>query len=107
VEAAILLVPTLDGWTIPALLSWTAGNGCPEPSKVSELLRAWGEIWGAELCALTHNALEVRVTRPPVSVDDAALLLEQHKAFCPDLFADTEVSAAELVRTTNWIFWWR
>jgi hypothetical protein len=106
----VLLVPTPDGWRVPAYLRFGGWNECPEPAVHVAFLKRWHERWGAELVALGSDTLELAVLRPVLDREEALILADEQFLYCFDLIvqgAETlDRLAALLLRSTSWLFWW-
>lgn len=103
------LVPTTEGWQVPAFLRYGGGD-CPMPAKHVSVLRYWHERWGAELVGLSGAVMELWVTRPPATRQEAFALAREQCAFCSDIVLQgtetLEVLAATLLHGRSWYFWW-
>lgn len=109
-EVAIVLVPTTDPTTIPAHLRWGDWNANPEAEHHVAALRSWRDRFGAELVALSHDLLELRVARRPADRDAAIALAYEQYWYCSDIvsqgFQDLSRLAAHLTVSDWWAFWW-
>ena len=75
------------------------------------MLRHWGERWGAELVCMARDGIDLALTRPPHTQEEALELASEYPVYCLDgmsLYCADSVSDlaaclidAELVR-----FWW-
>jgi hypothetical protein len=104
------LVPTRHGHEVPAFLRFGGWNACPNPEQHVAVLRSWSERYGAELVSLTHDVIELAVSRPPIDREVAlALAMEQYQ-YCNDIVdqgvGTLEALASGLLGSTVWYFWW-
>jgi hypothetical protein len=109
-QVQIGLVPTRQGHEVPAFLRFGGWNACPNPEQHVAVLRSWSERYGAELVSLTHDVIELAVSRPPIDREVAlALAMEQYQ-YCNDIVdqgvGTLEALAAGLLGSTVWYFWW-
>jgi len=66
----ILLMPSKEGWDVPAYLHWYGALRCDSESVVAQL-RDWHEKYGAELVANFGTMLQLNVARQPQTADEA------------------------------------
>lgn len=102
----ILLVPTADGAEALARLRWAGYNDCPATEFHVAALRSWADRFGAELVGLSDDALELRVSRRPLTRDAALVLAREYLAYCPDAGETLAPVAARLMQSDWWFFWW-
>jgi hypothetical protein len=107
----IALIPTDDWTTIPAHLRWGWWNACPAPEYHVAALRAWRDRFGAELVALGSDTVDVRLSRPPQSREEALDLARDHFIYCSeeapwDRVETLSQAAAYLLGKKWWNFWW-
>ena len=106
----LALVPTRASWEVPAYLKFGGWNDCPWPEEHVAILKRWHELYGAQVVGLTHDELEVGVTRPPNSKLSAFNLAREQYGYCADLVDQTEGGildlAATLLDASVWYFWW-
>lgn len=106
----IVLVPTNDWTEIPAHLHWGNWNACPSPEYHVAALRSWRDRYGAELVGLSSDVMNLRVTRPPQTREDALALAREHYAYCNDLIDQgvetLSALAADRMYKRWWYFWW-
>jgi len=109
-EVFVALVPTKISWHVPAWLIFGNWNDCPGPTEHVSILRRWEEQYGAEIVGISHDVIEMQVSRPPRDRTTAVTLAEEQYAFCYDIIdqgAETiEVLAAVLLNGRIWHFWW-
>lgn len=105
----ILILPTSQGWEVPAYLRFGGWNACPPPAVQVAALRSWHQRFGAELVGLQTDTLNLRVDRRPADRAAAMALAWEQYRYCPDLAEDagtlTEL-AATLLADDWWYFWW-
>lgn len=106
----LLVLPTAEGATIPALLGWGGWNACPPPEHHVAALRAWQATHGAELVGLGADILELRVRQRPPTRAAALSLAHEHYAYCNDIIDQGSETfapyAAPLMADDWWTFWW-
>lgn len=106
----IALVPTRNSWEVPAYLKFGGWNDCPNPEEHVAVLKHWREQYGAQVVGMTHDLVELGVTRPPVERMAALMLALEHYAYCYDLVDQGTESISELAATlldaSVWYFWW-
>jgi hypothetical protein len=61
------LIPTDDPTAIPAYMRWGNWNACPPPAYHVAALRAWRDLYGAELVGLASDVVNLRVARRPAT----------------------------------------
>jgi len=108
----LALLPTVEGWRVPAYLNFGAWNDCPLPQEHVCMLKHWHEHYGADLMGMTDTTIEMRAERPPRDRENALQLAWQHYVYCNetigyDLVTNTlEDLAARLLDAPLWQFWW-
>lgn len=108
-EVLVVLVPTTDATTVPAILKWGGWNSCPRPEIHVAVLRSWRDRFGAELIGLTRDCLELRVSDPPQSRELAFEVAKEVYAYCPDSIdqgSGTYAPVAAMLMGSQWFFWW-
>jgi hypothetical protein len=109
-EVLIALVPTPHPWEVPAWLQTGGWNACPNPELHVRLMENWFVRYGAELVALTHDVIELAITRPVTDLEEARELARVQYAYCPDIVDQGVQSIENLAQTllgsTVWYFWW-
>jgi Domain of unknown function (DUF4253) len=104
------LVPTTQGWTTPAFLTFGGWKDCPRPHDHLAVLRYWGERYGAEVVGITHDIVEMLVARPPRSRRRALELAREQYLYCSDIVDQgtrtIDNLAAILLGGKVWYFWW-
>jgi Domain of unknown function (DUF4253) len=106
----LVVLPTNDWTAIPAYLQWGNWNACPPPEYHVAALRSWRDRFGAELIGLSHDVMNIRVTRRPETRDAALDLAREQYVYCSDI-VDQGVEtlsalAAVLMESDWWYFWW-
>ncbi|MGZ3639937.1 MAG: DUF4253 domain-containing protein [Ktedonobacterales bacterium] len=108
----IVLLPTVEGWHVPAYLNFGGWNECPHPPEHVCLLKHWHEHYGADVMGMTATVVEMRVSRPPRDRNSAMTLAVEQRVYCNesigyDLVTNTlEDLAARLLDAPHWYFWW-
>ncbi|MDQ3930735.1 MAG: DUF4253 domain-containing protein, partial [Chloroflexota bacterium] len=106
----IALVPTVANWEVPAYLKFGGWNDCPPPEQHVAVLKRWHELYGAQVVGLTHEVLELGVTRPPKDRTAALIVALEQYAYCYDIVDQGTESIAALAATlldaSVWYFWW-
>jgi hypothetical protein len=105
-EVSIVTTPAADDAEILAHLKFGGWNACPEPYIHVAMMRKWQRDYGAELVAFSHDAMDVRVKRRPQTQAEALMLARAHLKYCPSNETTIAETAAELMETDWWHFWW-
>jgi hypothetical protein len=107
-ELYMALVPSPESWLVPAYLSFGGWNECPPADIHASLFKYWYDIYGAEVIALTHDTVEMRVRMPPTSRETALKLAEEQFVYCSEMDSGGTVEdlAAQLLNASVWSFWW-
>ncbi|MET4004730.1 hypothetical protein ABIB48_003474 [Arthrobacter sp. UYCu511] len=114
-QAGLLLVPAMRPADVPQLVGWAGpGNYSLGGHEISAVLRSWEERFGAVLYQLGPTTLALRVARPPTTLADATVLMEEHYLLCVDNFGsqswEPPISrddyAKRLINAPVWDFWW-
>lgn len=108
--ALVLCVPAKQSWHVPAHLIFGDWNDCPVPQAHMAMLKYWNKHYGAELIAIKHDTIELLVSRPVHTRDDAMRLAQQQFIYNADIVhqgSDTLAGlAAMLIDAPIWSFWW-
>lgn len=75
-QTVLLLMPTPNGWDVPAYINWFASQGCNSQLIVA-LLRHWNLCYGAELVAHYGTMLQFNVRHRPQTAQEAFQLAWQ------------------------------
>ena len=106
----MLLVPTEYDWEVPLLLGFGGWSSSPGPEVHAAFLRHWSHRYEAELIAVNSDSMELLISRPPTSPEDALALAEAQFYYCPDIveqgYGSVEALAAALIGGTTWFLWW-
>ncbi len=108
----IVLLPTVEGWQVPAYLNFGGWDACPPAQEHVCMLKHWHEHYGADVMGMTDTTIEVQVSRPPRERNNAMTLALEHYVYCNetigyDLVTNTlEDLAARLLDAPHWYFWW-
>ncbi len=107
-ELYMALVPSKESWLVPAYLSFGGWNDCPPPDVHVSLFKYWHDLYGAEVVALTHDTVEMRVSVPPTRPEAALKLAEEQFIYCSDMESGGTLDdlAAHLLNASVWSFWW-
>ncbi|HEY9777823.1 MAG TPA: DUF4253 domain-containing protein [Planktothrix sp.] len=109
-SVVLLLVPTKTPWEVAAYLSLGHGHDRLKPYEHFALHKFWHENYGAEIITSTSDTVEMLVSRPPNSLDDAQRVAQQQFAYAPDIVnhgtGKTSALAAQLLDGKTWYFWW-
>ena len=110
-QATIFIVPTQNGWEVPAYLYWGGWNDCPTPEEHYVTLKYWHEQYGAELVSISGDVLELR--RPEgtaLTREQAIKVAQQQYLYCYDIVhqgvGSISALAASLMKSRWWYFWW-
>ncbi|NUS13266.1 MAG: DUF4253 domain-containing protein [Streptomyces sp.] len=82
--AQVALIEAGEGWQVPTLLDFGGWNQCPEPPAHAPVLRRWYERYGAEVVWVSHDALLLAMTRPPVTRRQALAFAWEYPSYCLD-----------------------
>lgn len=82
-DVAVLLLPTMHSWHVPAYMSFFGAEGPGGAEKLIAVLRSWHERHGAELVAHYGTMLEFVVSRPPRTLEDAWRLAREQELVAP------------------------
>lgn len=101
------LLPSDDPTEAAAYLNFGGWNDCPMPPVHMAFARRWREQYGAVQVSNTHDVVEFRVAKPITSRDEAMTLAWLQYHYCTDSIPGSlEESAAGLIGSTVWYFWW-
>ena len=79
---ALLLMPTINSWEIPAYISWYGAESCNSELVVA-LLKHWHRKYGAELVAHYGTMLQLLTQTLPMSPEDAFILAWEQQVIAP------------------------
>ena len=109
-QVAIALVPTIRPWEVFAYLKFGAWNECPAPAEHVAIAQRWNRRYGSEVVGVTHDVVEMIVSRPPVDQRAALALAREQYIYCTDIVEQGTGTlsnlAASLVNGKTWYFWW-
>ena len=101
------LVPTAHAPETPAFIGFGGWDDSPEPFVHVALAREWEAKFGAVVAAMTHEAIEFQVARPPTTRDAAERLALEHFHYSRAAVPGTlQEAAASLIGATVWRFCW-
>lgn len=110
VERILALLPTDEPWQAPAWLNFGGWNGCPPPEVQVAWFHEWQRRHGAVVRAIGADMVEMEVEHPPTTREAALRLAEEHYAYCSEVIdsgdANLEETAAALIGSRWWYFWW-
>jgi hypothetical protein len=98
-------IPATSSADLPAHLRLGGWNAVPEAHIMVALFRKWQRNYGAEIVAISLDAMDVRVTQKPTTPEEALALAREHLKFC-STGATIAEAAAELMETNWWHFYW-
>ena len=106
----LALIPTTSSWQAPAYLYFGDWNFCPPCEVHTSILSKWQQAYGAEIVAVTSETIELSVSNPPKTREDALKLAEEQFIYCEDIVLQgtetLETLGAELLNSKTWFFWW-
>ena len=109
-EVGMGLIPARESREVPAFFHIGGWNACPAPEIHVRLLQEWHQTYGAELVGYCGDVLELRVLKPPQTLEEARALARVQYAYCPDIVEQgvqtLENLARTLVNSSVWYFWW-
>jgi hypothetical protein len=112
---SIILLPVHEGWQVFTLMAPTGRNSQQYNSVELHIAlhKHWSDRYGVELVAITEDAMELFVARPPDSPPAAMQLAWEHFAYCNDAVyqnfenvGSVAELAARYLRRRAWHFWW-
>jgi hypothetical protein len=94
-----------------AVLQWSGPtNHFSDMGQLAAVLRTWEDRFGAYVVCIGFDTLQLAVTRPPASFEQACRVAAEHMAVCSDCVYQGEGSiealAESLVGASTWSFWW-
>lgn len=109
-EVFFALVPVREPWHVSAHLRTRGWGSCPDAPVHVAALRRWYERYGARMTTLSDGVVELAVSRPPATLEDARVLALEHFIYCPDVIHQGMRSlgnlAGALQNSPRWYFWW-
>jgi hypothetical protein len=97
-------------WETAAHLRFGGWNDCPDPAVHVLLHRIWAEKYGARLVTMAFDVIELQITRPIRTREEALEVAALQYAYCSDIVDQGEGTlenlAASLIDATSWYFWW-
>lgn len=106
----IVIVPTTNGYEVPAYLAWGGWNDNPMPEYHVAALRSWEKRYGTELVGITSDVLNLRSSNRPKNREEAIALANEHYAYCSDIVDQGAGTLSELaasyLKSDWWYFWW-
>jgi hypothetical protein len=102
--------PVARWWETAAHLRFGGWNDCPDPAVHVLLHRIWAEKYGARLVTMAFDVIELQITRPIRTREEALEVAALQYAYCSDIVDQGEGTlenlAASLIDATSWYFWW-
>ena len=102
---ALLLMPTMNSWEIPAYISWYGAESCSSELVVA-LLKHWHQKYGAELLAHYGTMLQLVTQTLPNSPEEAFTLAWKQQVIAPCTTCLPGVSlrnhAREMLHSHEW-----
>ncbi len=108
----LILLPTTEGWRVPAYLNFGGWNGCPSAPAHVCMMKHWQEHYGAEIMFMGSDTVAMDASRPPQDRESALRLAWEQFAYCSDTIGvapgiqTLEDVAAKLLNASVWGFWW-
>jgi hypothetical protein len=106
----IAMIPAAEAWMVPCYLRIGGWNECPNAEEHAAIFKYWGEKYGARVVCIGDDVIEMIVTRPPTTREDALALAKEQYLYCADIVQQgtesIEVLAAGLLNSRVWYFWW-
>ncbi len=99
-------IPAASSADIPAFLKLGGWNGIVEAEVFVALFRKWQRDYGAELVAISMDAMDIRITRTPDTKTEAMALAREHQKFCHTNEATLAEIADGLMHIKWWHFYW-
>lgn len=107
---SIAVIPAAEAWMVPCYLRIGGWNECPNAEEHAALFKYWGEKYGATAACTTTDVIEMNVSRPPTTREDALELAKEQYLYCADIVNQgtetIEALAAALIDAPVWFFWW-
>lgn len=106
-QVVIGLLPTNDVTASAAHLRFGNWNDCPPPPVHIAIARKWRASHGAVLVSNTYETIEFKVAKPITDRAEALDMAMTHFCYCSDSVPDDlETTAASILGSTVWQFWW-
>ncbi|HEX3356756.1 MAG TPA: DUF4253 domain-containing protein [Tepidisphaeraceae bacterium] len=104
------LIPTTICWESPAFLRLGGWNECPDAALHCAVQKYWQQQYDAVIVAATHDVVEMKVRRPPMTREAAMKLAKEQFIYCQDIVEQGTQTlsrlAAGLLNGSAWFFWW-
>lgn len=111
-HAAVLFVPTVNSWEVPAHLLFGGFNACPPPEVHVAMLQSLQSRYEARPLLIAHGTLEIIVGRRPVERHEALRLAADFMTYA-ESFLGVDYNkqsegriAAYLMESDHWALWW-
>lgn len=109
-EVVLTVLPASEAWMAPCYLRIGNWNDMPAADAHAALFKRWQVQYGAVVACLAFDVIELTVSNPPRTKQDALVLAQQQYIYCPDLvkqhLGSIEALAATLLNASVWYFWW-
>jgi hypothetical protein len=109
-EVNIGVIAAAEAWMVPCHLRIGGWNECPSAEEHAAIFKYWGDKFGATVACIADDVIEMTVTRPPSTRDEALELAKEQYLYCADIVdqgtESVEALAAALVNAEFWFFWW-
>ena len=106
----LALVPIQDVAEIPLKLSFGGWNENPYPDDHVVVFKYFHQKYGAEPVCMSGDTIEMKVSKPPQTKEEALELAEKQFIYCEDIVTQgtgtIESLAASLLNGKKWYFWW-
>jgi hypothetical protein len=96
---------------VPAIVGFTGTvNVGLEATALAAVLRSWEDRYGAVLCRMGNDSIDLAVAAPPRDAGSALAIAAEHHALDPDLVLQgvgtLRALSAHLIGRPLWSFWW-
>lgn len=109
-EVVLTILPASEAWMAPCYLKIGNWNEVPKAEEHAALFKYWSEKYGAIVVCITDDVIEMTVSRPASTREEALELARQQFLYCADIVyqgvGSVEALAATLLGATVWYFWW-
>ena len=103
-------IPANKPWEVFAWIPFGGWNECPDTEDMMAVCNYWHEKYKAVPAVISSDELQMFLSAPIKSIDEALKAAEEHYAFCNDTVdqgAGTLKALASTLKDSNvWYFWW-